>query len=201
MYPKDKTAGGTWFSMNENGTVIVLLNGASNNHQRTPPYRKSRGLVVLDIISSGNPIDFIRALDLENIEPFTLVVFHTRKLWELRWDGNQKWLKPLDSSLPHIWSSWTLYNEESQTIRNRYFEEFMAQDTYMNAQKVLDFHQDNHGDFENGFVIDRENGLKTLSVTQVISEKDQCVLRHLDLNSGQGETVSLPITSPMTSGV
>jgi len=198
-YPKDKTAGGTWFAMNENGVVVVLLNGAAKNHKRTPPYRRSRGLIVLDIISSRHPINFIHEVDLENIEPFTLAMYDALNLWEFRWDGNRKELRQLDSTQNHIWSSWTLYNKSSQEKRNRHFKVFHTENEPLNTEKILNFHQENHGDFENGFIINRKNGLKTLSVTQVVSQKDYCELHHLDLDSAQSKAVSLSTTAPIIS--
>jgi uncharacterized protein with NRDE domain len=44
-HPKDPKAGGTWYVVDENGTVLVLLNGAEEKH--TIKLRKSRGLIVL----------------------------------------------------------------------------------------------------------------------------------------------------------
>ncbi len=192
VYPKDKTAGGTWFAINENGTVTVLLNGAFNNHRRTPPYRRSRGLLVLDIISSGNAINVVQDIDLANIEPFTLVVFEKSRLWEFRWDGRRRHLKQLDTAQGYIWSSWTLYDQEAQDLRNQHFQKFIADAHHFGTQNILDFHQENHGDLENGFIIDRRNGLKTLSITQVVAGKDLCELSHFDLETNKRETVWLP---------
>ena len=58
IFPKDPKAGGTWYAIDEFGTILVLLNGADEKHKVQLPYRKSRGLIVLDIISSGSPKDF-----------------------------------------------------------------------------------------------------------------------------------------------
>ena len=201
VYPKDRTVGGTWFALNENGTIIVLLNGAFQNHKRTPPYRRSRGLLVLDVISTENPLAVVQDIDLFNIEPFTLVLFDKSRLWEFRWDGRQKHVKQLDAAQSHIWSSWTLYDDEAQNLRNQYFENFVAEDGYSGTQQILDFHRENHGDWENGFIIDRLNGLKTLSVTQVVTKKNVCELRHFDLEADKEETVMLHKPSSLISGL
>ncbi|MEO0570804.1 MAG: NRDE family protein [Bacteroidota bacterium] len=198
FYPKDSGAGGTWFSLNEDGTVIVLLNGAFANHKRQPPYRKSRGLIVLDIISQDNTLKSIRGINLESIEPFTLVVFRNWELWELRWDGTQKHLKQLDSAKAYLWSSWTLYDKGAQTKRNGYFERFIVENEVFDTEKILNFHRENHGDHENGFVIDRQNGLKTLSITQAVLEEQVIVLDHYDLDSGGKESITVPSTSLVT---
>jgi len=43
LYPKDEKAGGTWIVARNDGTSIILLNGAFINHIKLTNYRKSRG--------------------------------------------------------------------------------------------------------------------------------------------------------------
>ncbi|MFS4456313.1 NRDE family protein [Maribacter sp. 2304DJ31-5] len=195
LYPKDKTGGGTWFSINENGTALVLLNGAFKNHQRTLPYRKSRGLIVLEVISKDEPIRHLKELNLEKIEPFTLMVFDNVDLYEFRWDGTQKHLEQKDSSIAHLWSSWTLYNETAQKKRNVFFKDFISGNKIATKDDILAFHKNNHGDYENGFIVDRKNGLKTLSITQAIIQKQEIALNHYDLLAQQKESVVMPLSS------
>ncbi|WP_437398873.1 NRDE family protein [Flagellimonas lutimaris] len=181
LFPKDPKAGGTWFALNENGSVGVLLNGAFVNHNSTGNYARSRGLVLLDVIASENPFDLLQEMELYQIEPFTLVLFKTTLL-EFRWDGNQKYFRPLDKTKNHIWSSATLYKDKVIEHRRRLFEQFIGGDSDILASEVVDFHSNNYDDFENGFIIDRESGLKTFSVTQaIIGQDDDIVMRHLDL--------------------
>ncbi|SDQ30343.1 NRDE family protein [Flagellimonas zhangzhouensis] len=180
LFPKDPKAGGTWFALNENGAVGVLLNGAFVNHQMGGAYAKSRGLILLDIISSENPLAFLKELELYQIEPFTLVLFDA-SLVEFRWDGNQKYFRPLDKTQNHIWASATLYSDETIQQRAQLFDKFQETTTAIGASEVLDFHSNNHNDFENGFIIDRESGLKTFSVTQAVLGDDQILMKHLDL--------------------
>ena len=56
VFPKDAKAGGTWYAITENANVAILLNGAAEKHQLKSFYRKSRGLILLDIISLDLPI-------------------------------------------------------------------------------------------------------------------------------------------------
>ena len=51
LYPRDADADGTWIAINQNGNAAVLLNGAFVKHKPRPPYNRSRGLVLLDIIA------------------------------------------------------------------------------------------------------------------------------------------------------
>lgn len=90
LFPKDPKAGGTWYAVDAQGTVLVLLNGAAEKHEVQLPYRKSRGLIVLDMISNPSPKEFWEEINLENIEPFTLVLFQNQALFQLRWNGMEK---------------------------------------------------------------------------------------------------------------
>ena len=181
LFPKDPQAGGTWFAMNEFGAVAVLLNGAFVNHERRLPYLRSRGLIVLEVIASMEPQTLLQTMDLIGIEPFTLVLFDGQELVEFRWDGNLKHLKVLDTAQDHIWSSATLYNEQAIAQRKSLFDAFVASGESVSASQIVDFHSTNNEDYENGFIINRDNGLKTFSVTQVILDGDKTAMRHFDL--------------------
>jgi uncharacterized protein with NRDE domain len=182
IFPKDSKAGGTWFVVDANGTVLVLLNGAAEKHKVELPYRKSRGLIVLDIISSLSPKDFWDEIDLENIEPFTLVLFQNRELFQLRWNGIQKETTPLDIHKNHVWSSSTLYSREIRENRSNWFYTFLETNSEISETEMLRFHryteQENQ---ENGLVINRNDEMKTLSITQSVIEKNKVAILHYDL--------------------
>lgn len=182
MFPKDTKAGGTWFVIDENGTVLVLLNGGKNKHIPELFYRKSRGLIALDIISAESPKDFWNQINLEDIEPFTLVLYLGGELYELIWDGLVKMKTLLDANKNHIWSSVTLYPQEIRQKRANWFFDFLSSKKEISASEMLKFHRSTEeDDSENGLIINRENVLKTLSITQAVIEKNKCVLRYYDL--------------------
>jgi uncharacterized protein with NRDE domain len=181
IFPKDQKAGGTWFAAGDDGVVGVLLNGAFKKHIAKPPYRKSRGLVLLEIIEADAPLRFFTALDLENIEPCTIILFQYGSLYELRWDGNNKHERSLDTSRHHIWSSSTLYAEEVIENRERLFEQFIKAEKNITPELVRDLHGDDHGDDQNGFVINRQTGIKTFSITQAVVKQDSIKFLHADL--------------------
>lgn len=182
IFPKDPKAGGTWFVVDADGTVLVLLNGAAEKHKVELPYRKSRGLIVLDIISSLSPKDFWEEIDLGNIEPFTLVLFQNRELFQLRWNGIQKETTPLDIHKNHVWSSSTLYSREIRENRSNWFYTFLETNSEISETEMLRFHryteQENQ---ENGLVINRNDEMKTLSITQSVIEKNKVAILHYDL--------------------
>ena len=181
IFPKDAKAGGTWFAAAGNGVVAVLLNGAFIKHIARPPYRKSRGLVLLDIIEAADPFLFFKEIDLHNIEPFTVILFQAATLRELRWDGNDKHEKLLDSSANYIWSSATLYSDEVINVRKNLFDQFIKTAKNLTVESIHVFHRYNHGDDENGFVINRQTGMKTFSITQAVIKKDTIKFLHTDL--------------------
>lgn len=181
LFPKDPKAGGTWFAINENGSVAVLLNGGFVGHPPNGKYERSRGLVLLDIVVSDNPLALLQEIDLLRIEPFTLVLY-TAELLEFRWDGHQKYFRPLNKDKSYIWSSSTLYQDKVIEHRQTLFKKFVKGNSFITSQDVVDFHSNNHDDFENGFIINRASGLKTFSVTQAILNKEsEVVMRHFDL--------------------
>ncbi|TDE51407.1 NRDE family protein [Flavobacterium sp. GT3P67] len=191
IFPKDPKAGGTWFAANADGTILVLLNDADEKHKVQLPYRKSRGLIVLDMISSISPKDFWTEIDLENIEPFTLVLFQNNALFQLRWNGKEKETTPLDINENHIWSSSTLYPSAIREKRSNWFYTFMNDNSEISESKMHDFHRyTEKGNDENGLVINRNDEMKTLSITQSVIEKNKVAILHYDLIAQQDFSTS-----------
>ncbi|WP_339889266.1 NRDE family protein [uncultured Flavobacterium sp.] len=180
-FPKDPKAGGTWIAHN-NKSSIVLLNGAKEKHIHKTDYRKSRGLIVLDLISSINPTKEWESIDLDNIEPFTIVLFSEEKLFQLQWDGIEKESVELDANQNHIWSSSTLYEKEIRERRAIWFKEFIKSENNIDSQKLLNFHQFTESKNKNfGLQINRNNILKTISITQCIISKNDITFNYIDL--------------------
>ncbi|MBW4360221.1 NRDE family protein [Flavobacterium taihuense] len=182
IYPKDSKAGGTWYVVDENGTVLVLLNGADEKHEVQLHYRKSRGLIVLEMISSASPKQFWDEIDLENIEPFTLVLFQEKLLFQLRWNGAEKSTTTLNTDKNYVWSSSTLYSKDIREQRSNWFYSFLDANPEITQDKMLHFHRyTEENNNEHGLVINRNNQLKTLSITQSVIEKNKVIMNYLDL--------------------
>lgn len=200
IYPRDAKAGGTWFAAADTGTVCVLLNGAFEKHIPVPPYRKSRGLVLLEVMESASPLLYFNKMDLLNIEPFTLVLYHHELLYELRWDGTARYETQKDVSDNHIWSSATLYNEETITLRRNLFEQFLQSVPAVSANSIHEFHASDNGDNENGFVICRPTGMTTFSITQAVVTKGGISFQHTDLQQQKQYTSAFPVHQHATTG-
>ena len=182
IFPKDKKAGGTWFAIDEHSTILVLLNGADEKHIPKVTYRKSRGLIVLELISSKSAIEAWKNIDLDNIEPFTLVLFQNQKLYQLRWNDIQKSTIELDTNQSHIWSSSTLYSKEIREKRANWFYTFLDTKPEVNAEELFNFHRyTEEENTEHGLVINRNDALKTLSITQTVIEKNKVEIHYNDL--------------------
>jgi hypothetical protein len=114
LYPRDEEAGGTWIGSSYDSRLLCLLNGGFENHERKLPYRKSRGLIVTELLAAPELSVALEAIGLEDIEPFTLVTVEWKDeltLGEFVWDGAKKHRKLLSIGA-QIWSSSTcLYND------------------------------------------------------------------------------------------
>ena len=184
IYPKDPDAGGSWIVLKEEGTAAVLLNGAFLKHVPRPPYRMSRGLVLLDIIRAEVPLTRFWEMDLEGIEPFTLVLLSGGCLLDCRWDGLEKNLLTLDTTQPHIWSSATLYDERAGKERQRWFDEWYQTSQFIATEDILAFHHSaGTGDKRNNLVMNRDNKLFTVSITSIASANGEIKMLYHDLRT------------------
>jgi uncharacterized protein with NRDE domain len=169
IFPQDPAAGGTWLATSKTHRVLVLLNGAFQKHAHTPPYRKSRGLVVLEAFQYARLVDFEKHYNLDQIEPFTLVSIDIKQkqLEEIRWDGVQKTLTSFDFTQAHIWSSATLYSPKTITQREIWFTDWIKKPN-ITPTDMLDFHHFGGGKKgENTISMARGHLLKTVSISQI----------------------------------
>lgn len=189
LYPKDEKAGGTWIVAKNDGTHIVLLNGAFENHHKKSNYEKSRGIILTEMIKAPNPMRYFSSINLKGIEPFTLIVFQNKKLVELKWDEKEKYAIPHSISVSHIWSSSTLYNPEQRNIRKQWFEDFMQKNNNLSPEKILTFHKNTQPkNAEFGLIINRDETTKTLSITQIITKNNLVKMTYVDMeNNGSIE--------------
>ncbi len=180
-FPKDPKAGGTWIA-HTNNKIVVLLNGAKEKHLVKPFYRKSRGLIVLEIACENDSLECWKNIDLTEIEPFTMVLFENNKLFQLQWNEIEKSLEELSNTEHHIWSSSTLYSREIRTERAKWFADFSLKNENPSANDILNFHQFTKSENkEFGLQINRDNKLKTISITQCLVINSKIEMVYLDL--------------------
>lgn len=181
LYPKDEKAGGTWIVAREDGTTVILLNGAYINHQKKPNYRESRGVILMEIIQAKHPLFHFQEMNLENIEPFMLIIFQDNILTEVKWDGNEKHIFEKSIKQPHIWSSATLYNRIQRNKRKEWFDHFCRHNNPLSVEKIRSFHTNTQStNTEYGLVINREDKTKTVSITQILLKNSKLEMTYID---------------------
>jgi len=183
LFPKDQVAGGTWIAASEHQQMICLLNGGYQNHTKLNMYRHSRGVVVTDILSGNSLSKDMEAYNCEGLEPFTLVgVDWSNELafYELVWDGKKKHFSKLDTSIPHIWSSSTLYTDEMKQMRKDWFADYQLNNK-IDINSIINFHKT--GGVGNEFydLQIKRGDLQTRSITQVYLDNDSPIMRYEDL--------------------
>jgi hypothetical protein len=145
-FPKDPKGNGSWIAYDAQGYTLCLLNGAYKPHRSKGNYRKSRGIMLLDFYAYGDPKTFAADYDFSNIEPFTLIMAYSCSdtdsvlLYELKWDETEARLNRYDASLPHIWSSVTLYAPEIIRQRDIWFNEWLEKKNEFSTDQILFFH-------------------------------------------------------------
>ena len=183
LYPKDAVAGGTWIGLSERKRLICLLNGGFDAHERKENYRKSRGIVVTDLLKTNNFNEEICNYNLIGIEPFTLIVVEWQqglRFMEFVWDGNEEHRKELPLK-NHLWSSSPLYSSEMKKLREAWFSEFQKKTKKPSKEEVWNFHHSGgHGDKNVDLIMDREF-VKTKSITQVVKAGDGVEMIYEDL--------------------
>ena len=198
LFPRDLDGGGTWFAIHENGNAVVFLNGAWSAHIPNPPYRKSRGLVLLDLIEEENPGTKFLSADFTSIEPFSAVIWQSGQLAEGRWDGKEKSFRHLAVSQPHIWSSVTLYPKEIALKREKWFAGWLQDNIAPSWQDIIDFHLfTGDGDKRNDLLMNRGEGAFTVSITSLEYGAQTARIKYLDFIKGKTSMVESGISNTM----
>jgi hypothetical protein len=171
-YPKDGKAGGTWIGTSSKNRLICLLNGGFEYHTSRANYRKSRGLIVKELLKSDDIKIALEEVDLVDIEQFTLIVVDwndSLKLMEFVWDGSQKHLKEMPQEF-HIWSSSTLYDAEVKKLRKDWFKDWQQKND-QSQKSILEFHHEaGIGDPHLDVLMNRGMG-GTVSITSILKKE------------------------------
>ncbi|HEY3386688.1 MAG TPA: NRDE family protein [Saprospiraceae bacterium] len=188
-YPLDELSGGSWIALADSGKVICLLNGGFVPFIPKPPYRMSRGQVVTEVASATDTLSFLHEFSLEEIAPFTMLVFENNVLTQLVWDGGQKHFSTLPNDQPQIWSSVTLYPEHVRAWRKSLFEKWLTAHQTYDRESIIAFHQLANGDPDNDFVMNRNDIVRTLSITSISLQQHSGSIVHLALDKASREEI------------
>jgi hypothetical protein len=80
-----------------------------------------------------------------------------------------------------IWSSATLYPASAREMRSTWFQNWLQKPNDNTPEHILNFHTSKHGDDEKtDVVMQREGGLQTLSVSQIVVENEKTSFEYKD---------------------
>lgn len=199
LYPRDADAGGSWIAMHSNGNATVLLNGAFKKHSTKPTYRVSRGLIFLEIIQNAMPVKYFLQLNLENIEPFTLIIWDEHNLYECRWDSKQKQYCQLLKNKTHIWSSSTLYDVITVEKRENWFAKWLKKTAKPGQKDILNFHRfGGEGNTQNDLLMNRDGKVLTVSITGMELTCKKGIMTYLDLKTNTEHISEMNFTTDYT---
>ncbi len=195
VYPKDVAAGGTWIAANYKKQIACLLNGAFQNHMKQDYYAKSRGRVLLDSFDFRSHSEFMDEINLDNVEPFTLLLIDYGceiKFNQLVWDGEKKHIQSIDQNDPAIWSSATLYTDVDRELRKTWFKNWLIENSEFEDSNIMDFHTVNHSAIDRvNILMKRENDLQTLSISQFRIIEASETFNYLDLGDNSLTSINL----------
>jgi len=182
FYPKDGKGGGTWIGTSSKNRLICLLNGGFQYHTSRTEYKKSRGLIVKELLKIDDIRKGLNNINLLDVEQFTLTIVDWNKnleLLEFVWDGKEKHLKIM-SQEPHIWSSSTLYDEGVKQLRQHWFTNWQNT-AEISQETILEFHHDaGIGDPHIDLMMDRKMG-GTVSITSIKKEQQYITMNYEDV--------------------
>jgi len=182
QYPKDEKAGGTWIGTSSKNRLICLLNGGFEYHTSRAFYKKSRGIIVKDLLKVDDIRKGLDTIDLLDVEQFTLTIVDwntTLELIEFVWDGKTKHVKKLPQEA-HIWSSSTLYDESVKQLRRDWFTDWQKGNSFT-KRNILEFHH-NAGIGDPYIDVTMNRGVGgTVSITSVKRENNRLTMDYQNI--------------------
>lgn len=179
IFPVDPNSGGTWIGLSENNRIACLLNGGQTKHTPQPPYRHSRGRIILDYFGYSDFDSFLKNYNFNQLEPFTFLIFENETIYELIL--NEKYIKVrnIDKNKPFIYSSSTLYSHDIKSKRQIEFYKWYEQNPDKKLEDILIFHSINkYENYDNR--IDGKNILKTVSTTSIFKKGENSSMNYFD---------------------
>lgn len=169
--PIDPVSGGTWIAYNAHGYWGALLNGYTPRPDNIPPSSKSRGGIIIDLLSADDPLSAMQALDPHPYENFRLVIGNDKTHLMMRWDGVS--YKEADFIATHndeifftTSSSWQ--QDVVMDIRKELFESWLGNNTD-DVNSIPSFHYSTEPDLKSSPLMYR-----SYSATKSITAMNVC---------------------------
>jgi hypothetical protein len=195
--PKDIQSDGTWIGTTNCKFSVCLLNGGFEKHQAKESYNKSRGKIIFQFFETYDIAKFLNQTNFNDYEPFTFIVVDTQheeiKLDEIIWDGTKIHHNILDATLRHIWSSSTLYSNETRRIKAKVFSNLNIK-KFNYQDELLAFHKSKSKEAQSAALILEPDELQRQTVAITYIEKginSSCKLYYEDLLLNKNETIRI----------
>jgi Transport and Golgi organisation 2 len=204
VYPREPS-GGTWIACNGNGNLLALLNWNGGESPYSGEKRKTRGLVIPELIGLPDlsTIDArFQQMNLDGLFPFRLAgVFRSEKVVnEWRWDGSARQLLRLSWARKH-WFSSSLSDSLAEKQRGRACEAAAGESAAGSIgwlRRLHSSHVPGPGPFS---VCVHRQDAATVSYTEVRCGGTQILMDYLDGNpcrkSGFDELARLALKNPL----
>lgn len=167
--PLDGDHGGSWIAVNEFGLSLCLLNRYQDNSPQSAGPSVSRGLLLLDAITSCSQTEAARrlaAITLAQFQPFTLTAIEPdRPTLLIDWTGRELSIEPAgDARMPLTSSSY----ETASVIaaRRRQFAELTA--SGVRAELLRAFHRSHEPERGPYSVCMHRQDAQTVSFSRII---------------------------------
>lgn len=190
IYPKDSKSGGTWIASSKS-RILCLLNGKI--HKTVNALTKiSRGQILLDNFKFLNTKDFLKQIPLKYVEPFILLQVDFAKkthIQEFNWNGEKLTVRSLDDTIPHLWTSTSLYSNE---VKQKRHDLLLDWETKNQGNNPIDFHlylkENNPELFE---IKKKKNNILTTSITSVEIKDKKVSFLYSDFISNKSTILKL----------
>lgn len=204
VYPREPS-GGAWIACNNQGNLLALLNWNDNKFHKLGEKRKTRGLVLPELIhlpDLSTTDSHFQQMNLDGLFPFRLVgIFRSEKIVnEWRWDGVAKRKLAFSWARKH-WFSSSLSDSLAEKERGRTCETAAGEPAAGNngwLRRLHRSHVPRPGPFS---VCVHRQDAATVSYTEVRCDRTQISMDYLDgnpcLKEGFDELASLPIEDPL----
>jgi hypothetical protein len=192
VYAQDSLQNGTWLVADDSGKVAVLLNGAIKPHVPNPPYRMSRGLLLLDLFEKDDFLIAFEEIDLTGIEPFQMIFISKKSSCQMLWDEQFKRVIPFHDAAIICFFSSTLYSEHHQKEKENWFKNQFGILEDNSALHLFDIHQQRSDSVEDGCFFLNNTTHLTKSVSQVVIAGGHSIYRHWQSWNDERFEITLP---------
>jgi hypothetical protein len=130
-FPVDPRGGGSWVGANDAGIVVSLLNvsGPSQSSSQVP--KRSRGLIVREVLRCGSLSDVLETvavLDARQFDMFRLVAMHRLTAVDVTTDGVRTAIRPqITIDAPLLFTSSSLGDALVEAPRQQLFQEMVVE--------------------------------------------------------------------------